>query len=181
MDEFVDETYAAPAAPAQEPVGWCKRDGTGAVKYWRSPAAMADTPKEFDGLTRYGWEPLYTAAPAQKIVDPTDALIRAAEAHAAQYDDDDRQHIKTDVLNAFYAGSKFAAPAQKPAPDRSAVEYMTGYSDGKAWAQGQVQEYVHAEARTAEVEAIEACAAWVAAFVGADESRLLRERFGLKP
>lgn len=37
-----------------------------------------------------------------------DVLIAAAEAHAAAYEDDDRQDIKTDVLNAFYAGAKFA-------------------------------------------------------------------------
>jgi hypothetical protein len=35
-------------------------------------------------------------------------MIAAAEAKAALYDGDDRQDIKTDVMNAFYAGVKFA-------------------------------------------------------------------------
>lgn len=38
----------------------------------------------------------------------TDKQIAAAEAHAANYDGDVREGIKTDVLNAFYAGVKFA-------------------------------------------------------------------------
>lgn len=37
-----------------------------------------------------------------------DALIRAAIERAALYDDDKRQDIKTDVMNAFYAGAAFA-------------------------------------------------------------------------
>lgn len=39
----------------------------------------------------------------------TDQIIDAAEKHAAAYDGDDRQDIKTDVMNAFYAGVKFAS------------------------------------------------------------------------
>ena len=39
--------------------------------------------------------------------DKLDKLIDAAEAHAEKYDGDDRQHIKTDVMNAFYAGAKW--------------------------------------------------------------------------
>lgn len=35
----------------------------------------------------------------------TGKLIAAADKHAQVYNDDDRQHIKTDVINAFYAGS----------------------------------------------------------------------------
>lgn len=34
-------------------------------------------------------------------------LIKAAEELASNYDEDDRQDIKTDVMNAFYAGAKF--------------------------------------------------------------------------
>lgn len=34
-------------------------------------------------------------------------LLERAEKYAAAYDGDDRQDIKTDVLNAFYAGVKF--------------------------------------------------------------------------
>jgi hypothetical protein len=55
------------------------------------------------------------AAPAQHS---DDATIDAAEALASLYDGDDRQDIKTDVMNAFYAGVKFAfaAPASTAAP-----------------------------------------------------------------
>ena len=34
--------------------------------------------------------------------------IDAAEYYADQYEGDDRQDIKTDVLNAFYAGVEFS-------------------------------------------------------------------------
>lgn len=37
-----------------------------------------------------------------------DKLIDAAEAHATSYDDDSRDCIKTDVINAFFAGSTYA-------------------------------------------------------------------------
>jgi hypothetical protein len=36
-------------------------------------------------------------------------LIKSAEELASNYDGDDRQDIKTDVMNAFYAGAKFLA------------------------------------------------------------------------
>ena len=38
-----------------------------------------------------------------------DALVQAAERHVSHYDGDDRQDIRIDVLNAFYAGAWFAA------------------------------------------------------------------------
>lgn len=49
---------------------------------------------------------------------PQSALIDAAEKYAEKYDGDDRECIRNDVLNAFYAGAKFAA-AQKPDAPRS--------------------------------------------------------------
>lgn len=36
-----------------------------------------------------------------------DKLIDAAEAYAVLYDDDDRDCIKTDVMNAFFAGHAY--------------------------------------------------------------------------
>lgn len=36
-----------------------------------------------------------------------DNLIESAEKYADKYSDDDRQDIKTDVLNAYFAGSEF--------------------------------------------------------------------------
>lgn len=47
-----------------------------------------------------------------------DAMIDAAEERAAMYDGDNRAFIKTDVMNAFYAGAdwqrKQSAPRVKP-------------------------------------------------------------------
>jgi hypothetical protein len=36
-----------------------------------------------------------------------DKLIDAAEEYATSYDDDDRDCIKTDVMNAFFAGAAY--------------------------------------------------------------------------
>lgn len=49
--------------------------------------------------------------PPEIFKDSTAALIDAAEAYTAEYEGDTRELIKTDVLNAFYAGSKWAAPS----------------------------------------------------------------------
>lgn len=40
-------------------------------------------------------------------------LVKAAETHAAAYDGDDREQIKTDVLNAFYAGASYGMAAER--------------------------------------------------------------------
>lgn len=53
-----------------------------------------------------GWK-LRDARPVA-APDTTDADIAAAEERAALYDDDPRQDIKTDVMNAFYAGTAHA-------------------------------------------------------------------------
>lgn len=42
-------------------------------------------------------------------MDATYKLIAAAEKHAAAYEADERDDIRTDVLNAFYAGSKYGS------------------------------------------------------------------------
>lgn len=39
----------------------------------------------------------------------TNAIMDAAEKYAQEYEGDDREHIFTDVLNAFYAGTKFTS------------------------------------------------------------------------
>ena len=49
-------------------------------------------------------------------------LIDAAESHAESYDDDDRQDIKTDVMNAFFAGAKWQAQNTPIAKDFAALE-----------------------------------------------------------
>ena len=43
----------------------------------------------------------------QDMTTQLERMIDAAEARAEKYDGDDRQHIKTDVMNAFYAGAKW--------------------------------------------------------------------------
>ena len=42
------------------PRAWAKRTNDG--DYLRSEPAMADTPESEDGLTRYGWQPLFDQA-----------------------------------------------------------------------------------------------------------------------
>lgn len=60
---------------------------------------------------------LYTAPPSTApLSEQPGGVIAAAEKFAANYDGDDRVDIKTDVLNAFYAGSKFAAQTKDPGP-----------------------------------------------------------------
>lgn len=53
-----------------------------------------------------------------------DNLIQAAEKYSENYDGDDRQDIKVDVMNAFFGGWKFAqaeakAQASDPKCDRA--------------------------------------------------------------
>ena len=42
-----------------------------------------------------------------------DKLIDAADKYADNYNGDDRENIKTDVINAFFAGSRYANEQQK--------------------------------------------------------------------
>lgn len=54
------------------------------------------------------------ATPAK--VRPNDGLgplVEAAEKYAANYNDDERQDIRCDVLNAWHAGAKFAQAAER--------------------------------------------------------------------
>lgn len=61
----------------------------------------------------------------------TNALIDAAELHARAYDDDDRDCIKTDVINAFFAGAAYQAKRNraeygrpsKPPSEWTAIEW----------------------------------------------------------
>lgn len=59
----------------------------------------------------------------------TEKLIQAAEAYAAKYNDDPRDCIKTDVLNAFYAGHKYALASYRASVD--GVELPEG--EAEAW------------------------------------------------
>jgi len=49
-------------------------------------------------------------------------LIDAAESHAEHYEGDDRQDIKTDVMNAFFAGAKWQAENAPIAKDFATLE-----------------------------------------------------------
>lgn len=52
-----------------------------------------------------------------------DALIDAAEERAKLYDDDDRECIKADVMNAFFAGAEWSqAAANKAAEEELVIE-----------------------------------------------------------
>lgn len=62
-----------------------------------------------------------TASPAA-LTD--DALIDAANARADLYEGDDRPCIKTDVMNAFYAGAEFAKRAAPADQDDEAFFHL---------------------------------------------------------
>ena len=47
------------------------------------------------------------------VDDVTSELIDAAEKYAEIYSDDERQDIKTDVLNAFYHGANYQKKCQQ--------------------------------------------------------------------
>ena len=49
----------------------------------------------------------------QAVANKLAKLINVAERYAASYRDDDRQHIVTDVLNAFYTGAKYGEVAER--------------------------------------------------------------------
>lgn len=83
---------------------WKGRDWTAYANGWRK-----------DAETALAWLKAYRdkhkSFPATEDMDQKiciDSLINAAEDHATAYEDDDRECIKTDVINAFYAGFKFA-------------------------------------------------------------------------
>jgi hypothetical protein len=52
------------------------------------------------------------------------ALIAAAEARAELYEGDDRQDIKTDVMNAFYAGAEYQRTHQSPAAEAVVPQFV---------------------------------------------------------
>jgi hypothetical protein len=62
----------------------------------------------------------------------TDKLIDAATAQADLYEDDDRQDIKTDVMNAFFAGAKFGWLAEREACANLAESFKARNSDNIA-------------------------------------------------
>lgn len=93
-----------------------------------APAALTDSYVQTvpDHCDRIVWRNAYYHLPlaASPAALTDDALIDAANARAALYDDDDRPCIKTDVMNAFYAGAEFAkraSPADQGEDARDAV------------------------------------------------------------
>lgn len=56
----------------------------------------------------------------------TDSIIDAAEQRAALYDNDGRECIKTDVMNAFYAGVEYARAALASQPAAAQAGQWSG-------------------------------------------------------
>lgn len=79
-------------------------------------------------------------------------LIDAAQEQAANYDDDDRQDIKTDVMNAFYAGVAFVKGKRKKpvptAPSETIAAAPAAAPDGVKEAWKKVREEVGTEGWT---------------------------------
>jgi hypothetical protein len=66
---------------------------------------------------------------AASAAPTTDQIIDAANERAALYDGDDRECIKTDVMNAFYAGVEFARQAASAAPVADPVKIIQDLID----------------------------------------------------
>jgi hypothetical protein len=113
------EPAPAPADERQAFEAWCAQHYPN-VNMARCSDGYAHTATHRVLPTTYAnvqmlWE-AWQAARASPAAEPkltTDQLIAAAEKCAEAYNDDDRPCIKTDVLNAFYAGSE-AASRGKP-------------------------------------------------------------------
>lgn len=109
----LDSLFAAPA-PTQdtqvEPLPACRpgrwRDGDACEPAVPAPSASVQYAKREDAP--YAPLPVPSASPAALTER---ALIDAANARADLYEGDDRPCIKTDVMNAFYAGAEFAMRA----------------------------------------------------------------------
>jgi hypothetical protein len=103
------QTAAPPAqpVPVEKLLEWAVLDGVIGMSKVFDPDLQ-------DALEKFAAR--FAAPPAQPVAltdaERTDALISAAEERAALYEGDERQDIKTDVMNAFFAGAKFAAGKQ---------------------------------------------------------------------
>jgi hypothetical protein len=90
-------------------------------------------------------------------------LIDAAEKHAESYDGDDRQDIKTDVMNAFYAGAKWQSEnlEQEPVADWKKAEYESEYMEsfnvGKLFAELEFADKAKAIETAALMKAADKC------------------------
>lgn len=60
-----------------------------------------------------------------------DALIDAAEERAKLYDGDDRECIKADVMNAFFAGAEYADRASRQVAEKVTCGFCKGTGDGE--------------------------------------------------
>ena len=61
-----------------------------------------------------------------------DALIDAAEERAKLYDGDDREWIKADVMNAFFAGAQFTQAAANKAAEEGGLPAIPAHWESKA-------------------------------------------------
>jgi hypothetical protein len=108
--ESVKETIARLLAEAMER---SVRNGASSVSMPDGYVALAGWLAGLPAPKQVGGTIGHAAEPAAELALET--LTAAAEKHASAYAGDDRECIVTDVLNAFYAGAKYAAHAQEKA------------------------------------------------------------------
>ncbi|WP_343743117.1 hypothetical protein [Herbaspirillum huttiense] len=113
MADELEKTCSAIAERALEPITHhvklhCDDHGNGLSDVLKGPFQMGD-------IIRL--DPVQTPMPQED----TGTLIAAAEKYAETYDGDERQGVKTDVLNAFYHGAHYASKRALEPQDVSAV------------------------------------------------------------
>jgi hypothetical protein len=113
LEKFAARFAAPPAQPVAQPLsdpqaGYCRRCG-GSGDMWAHEGHGPDQHAVQVNCDQCGGTGAAQPVALTTDTERTDALIAAAEERAALYDGDERQNIKTDVMNAFFAGAKFAA------------------------------------------------------------------------
>lgn len=105
----------------------------------RLRAMTLDAIAQYDRELNAGGEPIYPAwaSDIMEVLDAADGgrqpaasagmtdtnvWIDAAQAYADKYDGDDRQDIKTDIMNAFYQGGEWMRKHDQPAMSGTPVE-----------------------------------------------------------
>jgi hypothetical protein len=113
LEKFAARFAAPPAQPVAQPLsdpqaGYCRRCG-GSGDMWAHEGHGPDQHAVQVNCDQCGGTGAAQPVALTTDTERTDALISAAEERAALYEGDERQDIKTDVMNAFFAGAKFAA------------------------------------------------------------------------
>jgi hypothetical protein len=107
----------------------------------------------------------------------TGLLIDAAEKHATAYDGDDRDCIKTDVINAFYAGAEFARRAQPEGEAPQAESYARYFAGNEATPGYPAAQHAESGAKATDyrVSTSEAAAKWAEVFYRNADSFTVRD------